>query len=379
MMTKRFEIFRLFGFPIRIDLSWLLILFFVTYSLAAGFFPANHQGLPKSAYWAMGFVAAIGLFLSILFHELSHSLVARYYKIKIEGITLFIFGGVAEMREESPSPKVEFFVAVMGPVASLLLAFIFFQLNKWGHAHDLNRAMVLIFYYLGFMNALLAIFNLVPAFPLDGGRIFRSILWAIKKDFVWATRIAAFIGQVFGWVLIGLGVINFFRGSPLGGMWYILIGFFLRRASQMSLQVVNLQKDLQKIPVTQVMDSHFLQFKPQDRLVDVLAFLENRALHTQYPIIQGSKLIGFLSLLKLNALKSQGWEFRQVNEFLDSDLNRVTTSLEGSAWEAFQKMRQGGLSTLFVVDAMGHMMGWVTMERLITSIKARGQNRDKEN
>lgn len=231
-MRQPIELFRLFGFPIRVDFSWFLILLLVTYSLAAGYFPENHPGMPKTAYWAMGFVAAIGLFASILFHELSHSLMARHFKIKIEGITLFIFGGVAQMKEESPSPKVEFLVAVVGPVASLLLGYGFLKLSSFGEVWEWNKSLVLIFYYLGFMNGLLGLFNLIPAFPLDGGRVFRSLMWALKKDYVWATRLAAKIGQGFAWALVGLGAIQWVRGSPFGGLWYILIGFFLRQAAR---------------------------------------------------------------------------------------------------------------------------------------------------
>jgi Zn-dependent protease len=232
MMRQRIELFRLFGFPIRVDFSWLLILLLVTYSLSAGYFPENHPGMPATAYWAMGFVAAISLFASILFHELAHAVVARHYKIKIDGITLFIFGGVAEMKEESPSPKVEFWVAVMGPIASFLLGFVFLKLSSYGEALGWNKAVVLIFYYLGFMNGLLAMFNLIPAFPLDGGRVFRSLMWALKKDYVWATRLAAKIGLGFGWILVGLGAVQSVRGTPFGGLWYILIGFFLRQAAK---------------------------------------------------------------------------------------------------------------------------------------------------
>jgi Zn-dependent protease len=231
-LKQRIELFRIFGFPIRVDPSWILILLLVTYSLAAGYFPANHPGMPTTAYWAMGFVAAMGLFSSILFHEISHSLVARHYKIKIEGITLFIFGGVAEMKGESPTPKVEFWVAVVGPIASFILAYGFLRLSSYGEALHWNKALVLIFYYLGFMNGLLGLFNLIPAFPLDGGRVFRSLMWAVKKDYVWATRLAANLGKAFGWILVGLGVIEWVRGSPFGGIWYILIGLFLRQAAQ---------------------------------------------------------------------------------------------------------------------------------------------------
>lgn len=245
-MAQRLELFRLFGFPIRVDFSWLLIVLLVTYSLAAGYFPENHPGMPKSAYWAMGFVAAIGLFASILFHELAHALVARHYKIPIGGITLFIFGGVAELKEESPSPKVEFWTAIVGPVASFLLGYGFLKLSSLGEAAAWNKSVVLIFYYLGFMNGLLALFNLIPAFPLDGGRVFRSLMWALKKDYVWATRLAANMGQIFAWVLVALGVIQWLRGSPLGGLWYILIGFFLRQAAKDILTRLTIEQTKQR-------------------------------------------------------------------------------------------------------------------------------------
>lgn len=366
---RRFEIFKLFGFPIRIDASWIIILFLVTFSLAEGYFPANHKGLPTSAYWAMGFVAAIGLFLSILFHELSHALMARHYKIKIEGITLFIFGGVAEMREESPSPKIEFWVSVLGPVASIFLALVFFRLSSFLAGLEANRAVVLILYYLGFMNALLAIFNLVPAFPLDGGRIFRSILWAVKKDYVWATKIAAYCGQGFGWILVGLGAYSFIRGNFLGGFWYVLIGFFLRRASQMSMKQVLLQKKLEGLSVSQLMDHEFLHWEPRDRLIDVVHALEHRSLQSHYPILESGRLVGALSILKLNELKGAGWEYKEVGDLLDPNYLGMTVDPQANAWAAFQKMRSGRLSNLFVLD-QGRMSGLVTMEKLINQIRA---------
>jgi len=376
-MRRRIELFRLFGFPIRIDLSWLLILLLVTYSLAAGYFPANHPGLPNTAYWAMGFVAAMGLFASILFHELSHSLMARHYDIKIEGITLFIFGGVAEMKEESPSPKVEFLVALMGPVASFLLAIAFLKLSSYGDHLGWNRPLVLIFYYLGFMNGLLALFNIVPAFPLDGGRMFRSLLWAVKKDYFWATRISALIGQGFGWVLVGLGAIQFLRGSPLSGIWYVLIGLFLRQASQMSVRQVQLQEKLEKVRLSELIEAPPVKIEIRDRLVDVLGSLGGRALHTQYPVVDKGHLVGALPMLHLAELKNPGWEFREVAEFLDSNLDKITLRPDANAWEAFQKMREGSMSVIFVVERE-NLAGWVTMERLLALLRPPGKGKGKQ-
>ncbi len=368
-MNKRLELFKIFGFPIRVDLSWLIILALVTFSLADGFFPANHPGLPVTAYWSMGFVAAIGLFLSILFHELSHAVVARHYKIKIDGITLFIFGGVAEMKDEPASPKVEFLMAVVGPLASMALAFLFYFLSSWGEAQQLNRGLVLIFYYLGMMNSILAVFNIVPAFPLDGGRVFRSILWALKKDYYWATRIAANLGKGFGWLLIAFGGVQIARGNVLGGGWYILIGFFLKSASAGSEMQVVMKRMLEKTPVSQVMQSQWIQLQPQDRLVDLENLLAPKALYSHYPVVSADRLIGTLSLAKLNNLTREMWETGFVSDLLDRDFQTLVLEPQRNAWEALVKMRQIKASNVFIVEA-DHLDGVVTAQDLMEYVKS---------
>jgi Zn-dependent protease/predicted transcriptional regulator len=365
---NRIEIFKLFGFPIRVDVTWLLILLLVTSSLAEGFFPINHPGLPVTAYWAMGFVAAIGLFLSIIFHELSHSLVARHYQIKIDGITLFIFGGVAEMRNEPASPKVEFLMAIVGPLASILLAVLFFYLHFLTKSYEVNRGLVLIFYYLGYMNALLAGFNLVPAFPLDGGRVFRSILWAIKKDYSWATRIAAAFGKGFGWILIALGALRAFQGDLMGGFWYVLIGFFLKRASQMSLSQLSMKKMLQEVPVTSFMQRNFVQLRPQDRLFRIGEILGGESLCSHYPVMDAGHLVGYLSLNKLNELTREMWETYSVLDILERDLSLLVVDTQKNAWQALEKMREAKASNLFVMSGE-QLDGVVTAQDLMNFVK----------
>ncbi len=231
MTRHRLEIFKLLGFSIRLDASWVILLLLITYSLATGYFPQNYPGLPGTAYWSMGFIAATGVFASILFHEISHALMARHYSIKIESITLFVFGGVAEMEQEAPSPKAEFWVAILGPVFSGCLAVVLFVLSSWSRAWEIHQGLTLLLFYLGWMNALLALFNLLPAFPLDGGRVFRALLWALKKDYYWATRFAVRLGQILGWALIAWGSYRALSGSLVAGLWMAFIGFFLRRSS----------------------------------------------------------------------------------------------------------------------------------------------------
>jgi Zn-dependent proteases len=364
MNGKRIEIFKLFGFPIRVDATWLIILLFVTYSLAGGFFPANHPGLPATAYWSMGFVAAMGLFASILFHELAHSLVARHYRMKIDGITLFIFGGVAEMREEAPSPKVEFLMAIVGPLASALLAAGFFWLYSLTVASSLNRGLVLIFYYLGFMNALLAGFNLLPAFPLDGGRVFRAILWAAKKDHRWATRIAGKVGQGFGWLMIAWGIFKITQRDVFGGGWAILIGFFLKKASQLSIRQVDLKNLLERSSVAPALQSDFVALHPQDRLFSLAPLLEGHNLYSHFPVLEAENLVGYLPLNKLQNLSGETWERLRVSDLMEPDFERLVLDAQNNAFDAFEKMRQEQASNLFVLDG-GRMSGVVTAHGLM--------------
>src|SRR6185312_4915911 len=202
MFGKSINLFRLFGFQVQADLSWLILAFLITWSLATGYFPDQYLQLSMTQYWGMGVLGAIGLFGSLIFHELSHSLVARRFGIPMKGITLFIFGGVAHMEDEPPNPKSEFFMAIVGPLSSLVLAALLYGAMQGGRAVGWPEPASGIVGYLSFINVLLAMFNMVPAFPLDGGRVFRSALWAWTGDIRWATRLAARFGSGFGIVLI---------------------------------------------------------------------------------------------------------------------------------------------------------------------------------
>jgi Zn-dependent protease len=207
-MGKSWKLFTLFGFKVRLHISWLIIAVLLAWSLAQGYFPFVVKGLSAGTYWAMGIVGTIALFLCVVLHEFGHSIVARKYGLPMKGITLFIFGGVAEMEDEPQTPKTEFMMAIAGPAVSVVLGAIFYLFSLWGESLSWPMPVNQVLYYLGWINGVLAAFNLIPAFPLDGGRVLRSFLWSRRGNLRTATRTAAKVGSGFGMVLIGFGVLS---------------------------------------------------------------------------------------------------------------------------------------------------------------------------
>ncbi len=224
--------FRMLGFDIKIDSSWLFIAALITWSLASRWFPSVLSGYSLITHWLLGALGAAGFFISILLHEMGHSVVARNYGIPIKGITLFIFGGVAELGHNPKNPKQEFMVAAAGPLVSFLLGLLFFGIGGMVQSAGISIPLAAVLRYLFMINIILAIFNLVPAFPLDGGRIFRAILWKGFKDYGKATRWAAKTGMFFAYALMAWGVWDIFHGNYISGLWSFFIAMFLHNAAK---------------------------------------------------------------------------------------------------------------------------------------------------
>ena len=269
------RLFTLFGFEVKLDLSWLMLALLISWSLGAGMFPVEYPDLPPRAYAWMGIAGAIGVFFSIVFHELSHSVVARYYGLPIRGITLFIFGGVAEMEEEPPGPKSEFLMAIAGPIASFLMAFVFGGIEAIGLSSGWPLPIIGVCSALAYINLVVAIFNLIPAFPLDGG-----------------TRISSQAGRGFGFMLIVLGVIAFLQGNVIGGMWWFVIGIFLRGAATASYQRLMLHELLHHQPVTRFMRADPVTVPPS---ITIRQFVEDylyRYHFKMFPVVADGALLG---------------------------------------------------------------------------------------
>ena len=351
MFSKRINLFKLLGFQVRIDLSWIIIAVLVAWSLSEGLFPFQIQGLSTRTYWIMGIIGALGLFLSIIIHEFSHSLVARKFGMPMKGITLFIFGGMAEMSEEPPSPKAEFMMAAVGPVSSVAMAGVFYVLYAAGVSGGIPGPVTGVVQYLAYINALLAAFNLLPAFPLDGGRVLRSLLWGIKGNLRWATRVSSWLGSVFGILLIVFGVLNFLRGNFIGGMWWFLIGMFLRNAARMSYQQLLTRRALEGESVRRFMKTDPVTVSPDTtvgRLVEDYVYVFHYKL---YPVVTDSgKVDGCVTTRQIKEVPREHWDKTRVADIQVPCSGNNTISPDADAIKALSLMSRTGTSRLMVTE-----------------------------
>ena len=350
MFGKKINLFKLLGFEVRIDLSWIIIAVLIAWSLSTGLFPFYYKNLSIQTYWVMGIIAAVGLFISIIVHEFSHSLVARKYGIPMKGITLFIFGGVAEMEEEPPSPKVELFMAGVGPLSSMAIAGVFYGVSILGKTIGWGEPVNGVVVYLAAINALLAGFNLLPAFPLDGGRVLRAALWHWKRNVRWATRIAAQIGSGFGILLILLGLLAVFRGNFIGGMWWFLIGLFLRSAAKMSYRQLVTREALEGEKVQRFMNPNPVTVQPTTTLNDFVEDYVYKYHFKMFPVVNSDRVIGCITTKQVKDVPREQWSDITVRELALECTPDTTVKPDDDAMRALSLMRRTGGSRLVVVE-----------------------------
>lgn len=367
MFSRRITLFSLLGFEVRVDMSWLLLAVLLVWTLAEGVFPHYYPGLSSGAYWSMGVVGAAGMFFSIVFHELSHSLVARHYGLPMGGITLFLFGGVAEMKDEPASPRVEFLMAAAGPIASVVLGLAFYLTRLAAGAAGAPAPVDGVLFYLSTINIVLAVFNMVPAFPLDGGRILRAVLWHRKGDLRKATRVSARIGSGFGVVLILLGLLNVVQGNFVGGMWWFLIGLFLRSAAALSYQQVLIHQGFEGLPVRRVMNPAPVSVAPLLPVATLVNDYFYRYYFKAFPVVEGSRLVGYVSAREVKAVPRERWPFVTVADIMNRSSPDNTVGPDINALEAVQIMNRTGNSRLLVADG-GRLVGIVSLKDMMNHI-----------
>lgn len=366
MIQSNLRLFRLWKIPVEINVSWLLVLALMTWSFATGFYPDVLPDATRRELWALGFLTAILLFVSILLHEFSHSLVASRNGLPIRKITLFLFGGVAQMERDVDNPILELKMAAAGPAMSVVLAGLFYGLSKLFADY---RLLYNLMHYLAFVNMLILGFNMVPGFPLDGGRILRAAIWHKTGNMQKATRIASRIGTVFAFMLMVYGVVNIFVGQLIGGLWLMFIGFFLRQAAQSGYLLVTLRQTLGPLRVADVMRAP---------VVTVDASLSLRALVDEYflkyhygsfPVLENGTLIGMVSLKDVKRVEMDAWTRATVGDIADREVARYALQPAHPAEALLHLIMKKGYGRLPVIDSDGRVVGIVSRRDLMETIK----------
>jgi Zn-dependent protease/CBS domain-containing protein len=303
----------------------------------------------------MGLACAIGVFFSIVFHEFAHSFVARQFGMPIKGITLFIFGGIAEMEKEPPSPRSEFLMAAAGPLASFLLAFLFYEIESLAVARAWPVSFVGVLDKLAYINVVVAIFNLVPAFPLDGGRMFRAALWKWKNDMRAATQISSRIGTGFGLALMILGGIAVIQGNFIGGMWWFLIGMFL-------------QEVLQGQPVRNFMRRNPVTVPPS---ITVQKWIEDFVYEhhfKMFPVMSDAELLGCVSIDKVKKIPRTDWPRKKISEVMEKVSESNSVPADADTMKVLSTMIRPDTASRFMVVEDGRLVGMISLKDLLELI-----------
>jgi len=359
----RVHLFEISGIKINIDYSWLIIFVLVLWSLSSGYFPRYYPNHSTQLYWIAGLVGTLLFFSSILVHELSHSLTAVRSGIQIPEITLFIFGGVARLSQEPTSAATEFKIAVAGPLSSFALAGIFWAITAalQGHAQSL---IVAVFEYLAWINLALAIFNLVPGYPLDGGRILRAVVWWKTGSIARATRWAADIGKGFAWALMIFGGVQIFAGALIGGLWLLFIGMFLRGVAAAGYQEVMMKQSLEGVRVKEVMVENVVSTSPDLPLDDLTDKFFLRYGHGGFPVVEQGRPVGLVSLSDIGNISPEERRTKTVRDVMNPLNAELEIDPNASLVEALKKMAQRGVGRLLVMDR-DRMAGMITKTGLL--------------
>ena len=356
------------GIPINVHVSWLVIYGLITWTLAVGYFPHALPDLPAAAYWANGLLAALLLFVSVLLHELSHSLVAIAHGLSVRGITLHVFGGVSHLEDEPPTPRAEFLIAVVGPVTSFAIAVVLWLINASGVVQaGWARAVI---GYLVVVNVAVGIFNLVPGFPLDGGRVLRAAVWKWKGALDQATYIASRVGVGFALALMALGVFQIFGGAVLGGFWLIVIGMFLRGAADASYSQMALREALARLPVRDIMTREVVTV-PVDASVAQLADAFWAHHVTSFPVVDRDAVRGIASVQQVHAVPPEQRTQRRVSDLMRPLADDLVAGPDDSAFDALGKATRNQIGRLAVIEH-GRLMGYLSLKDITHVLALRG-------
>jgi Zn-dependent protease len=361
MFRHTIPIGRIFGIIIELDYSWFLVFGLLTWVLAASYYPSEFKNWSIAEYWLMGAITAVMLFVSVLLHELGHSLVAMRYKVPVSRITFFIFGGVSQITAEPPSAGAEFWVAIAGPSVSFALSFIFWELQS---IVVNSTPFLALAKYLSLLNFVLGVFNLVPGFPLDGGRIFRAIVWGINRNFLRATIIATVTGRFFGFLFIFLGVWQAFSGRLVNGLWIAFIGWFLESAAVSQAQQQVVKDMLSGHRIGEMMSRDYVRISGDMTLQELVDKYVLAGGHRCFVVSREEETIGLVTLVEIKKVPRSSWSTTKVAQAMIPADRLITTQPDAEAWTIIEKMGRDGINQLPVVEG-GRIVGMFGREDLI--------------
>jgi Zn-dependent protease/predicted transcriptional regulator len=346
-MTSSIRLGRIAGIEIGFNWSLLVVFALIVWTLATGIFPEQNDGLSDATYLVMGVVAAILFFASILLHELGHALQAQREGMEIDGITLWLFGGVARFKGMFPSAGAELRIAIAGPAVSLALGFLFSAIAL---VMSLPEAVDGVFAWLGYTNLILLVFNLLPALPLDGGRVLRALLWGARNDFGWATRVSAAIGRGFGFLFIAGGLALLFFQGAYSGAWLAFIGWFLLGAASAEARYLAVRDALGGLRVRDLMVSDPVVVTPEltlGRFMDEVMWSRR---YTSYPVVDNGRAVGLLPFRCVAEIPRTDWDGRRVGDCM-LPLERVpVVSADDEATDALAELGEGDVGRALVLD-----------------------------
>jgi Zn-dependent protease/predicted transcriptional regulator len=367
------RLIKIAGVQVDIDYSWIAIFVLVLWSLAAGYFPETYPGHSTGQYWLVGFVATLLFFASVLIHELCHAALGNMLGEKIDRITLFIFGGMAHLSGEPKNAVDEMKIAGVGPLSSLVLALVFWLISRLLALGSAGSLWTAVFLYLAIVNLALALFNLLPGFPLDGGRLLRAILWKRTGNLVQATARAADWGNTIAWGLMALGLLEIFGGGLIGGLWLIFIGLFLRAAAVGGYQGTVVEQTLQRIRVGDIMTRSPVTVAPDLTVADAVERYFLKLGHGGFPVVADGRVAGILSLSQVSRCPPEERLHKRVEEIMRPLDQTVRIAAEASALDAMHQMNEAGTGRLMVVDESGRLLGLITLTGVTRFVQMKTQ------
>ena len=368
MLGGGIPIGKIFGIAIRLNYSWFIIFALVTWALTVNYFPSIHPPWNLATRLTAGLLTSLLLFGSLLVHELMHSVVAQAAGIPVRSVTLFIFGGVAQISKEPQKPKVELRIALAGPLASLVLGGIFLVI--WVVTQGASDVVSAIVFWLGWTNILLAVFNLLPGFPLDGGRVLRATLWWLKRDLSKATRISSNIGRGVGYIFIFGGVWLIFQGLWFNGLWLAFIGWFLDHAAAGSYRQVALQDILRGHTASEVLTREYSTIPPE---LTIQQLVNEQILTTGvrcFPVVADNRALGLVTLHDIKTIPRDLWNTRKVSEAMTPLAKIQSATPQEDLATVLQILTENDINQVPVIED-GHIVGMVGRDNVLSFVRIR--------